>query len=308
MRQNTEDPLESPIATTVKDPVCGMDVDPHSAAGYVEHQGRTYYFCSRNCLSQFEADPARRNAFTEQMNTRRKAWLTAWDPIKQQERWRVEHRDIGSGGTLATAGNLVAQGSIDREFVLYRADNGEKLWSMPIQTVALAGPITYSVDGEQYIAVNAGWGGGRALIARLSGNDFPISPARLLVFKLGGSATLPPLEAVTVQPPQPPALAATEEVVQHGAELYSQTCQQCHGLNATGGLVDLRFMTPQVHQEFLAIVLGGSRTEKGMASFADVLTREEAEDIHHYLISRANEDWGTGLNEGVEAGVVPPQE
>ena len=72
--------------------------------------------------------------------------------------------------------------------------------------------------------------------------------------------------------------------------------------------MDLRFMTPQVHQEFLAIVLGGSRTEKGMASFADVLTREEAEDIHHYLISRANEDWGTGLNEGVEAGVVPPQE
>jgi quinohemoprotein ethanol dehydrogenase len=253
----------------------------------------------------FEPNADRRTFFTNEMNSRRKAWLTAWDPVRQQERWRVQHSDIGSGGTLATAGNLVAQGSIEREFVIYRADNGAKLWSMPIQNVALAGPITYSVDGEQYIAVNAGWGGGRALIARLSGNDFPISTARLLVFKLGGTATLPPLAEVTSQPPQPPALTAGEDVVRRGAEVYSQTCQQCHGLNANGGLVDLRFMTQEVHKDFLAIVLEGTRTEKGMASFADVVTREDAEAIHHYLISRANEDWGTGTTVGVEGGAAP---
>ena len=41
----------------VKDPVCGMDVDPHQAAGQTEHGGRTYYFCSAHCQSKFEADP-----------------------------------------------------------------------------------------------------------------------------------------------------------------------------------------------------------------------------------------------------------
>ena len=41
----------------VKDPVCGMDVDPHQAPGQTEHQGRTYYFCSTHCQARFEADP-----------------------------------------------------------------------------------------------------------------------------------------------------------------------------------------------------------------------------------------------------------
>ncbi|MGV3593082.1 MAG: c-type cytochrome, partial [Gammaproteobacteria bacterium] len=254
----------------------------------------------------FEADAEKRAEQTRLMNERRKAWLTAWDPVRQEERWRVVHSDIGSGGTLATAGNLVAQGSIDREFVIYSADKGEKLWSMPIDQVALAGPISYMVDGEQYIAVNAGWGGGRAIIARGSGNNFPVSSAKVLVFKLGGTATLPPLEQVTSQPPAPPPLTANEDVVRRGAELYSQTCQTCHGVNALGGLVDLRFMRPETHADFLQIVLEGIRTEKGMASFADVLSREDAEAIHHYLISRANEDWGTGTTAGVEAGAVPP--
>ena len=41
----------------VKDPVCGMDVDPHQSAGHVEHEGRTYYFCSTHCQARFEAAP-----------------------------------------------------------------------------------------------------------------------------------------------------------------------------------------------------------------------------------------------------------
>jgi YHS domain-containing protein len=42
-----------------RDPVCGMDVDPTSAAGAEEHEGKTYYFCSRSCLERFRADPQR---------------------------------------------------------------------------------------------------------------------------------------------------------------------------------------------------------------------------------------------------------
>lgn len=251
----------------------------------------------------FELDADKRNKFNQQMAERRKAWLTAWDPIRQQEAWRVDHSGIGSGGTLATAGNLVAQGSIDKEFVIYSADKGEKLWSMDIQTVALAGPVSYSVDGEQYIAVNAGWGGGRAIIARATGGDISVAPARMLVFKLGGKAQLPPMEEVIAMPPQPPALRGTEDQIEKGAVLFANTCVQCHGQNAIGGLKDLRLMGAQAHKDFNKIVLEGIREEKGMASFKDVLSSEETELIHHYLISRANEDWGKDL--GPTEGVMP---
>ena len=62
-------------------------------------------------------------------------------------------------------------------------------------------------------------------------------------------------------------------------------------LAARGGVKDLRHMTPATHAAFLAIVLEGARAANGMASFADVLSRGEAEAIHHYLISRARDDW-----------------
>jgi quinohemoprotein ethanol dehydrogenase len=252
----------------------------------------------------FETDPAKRQVMNEAISTRRKAWLTAWDPVRQQEIWRVMHSNIGSGGTLATAGNLVAQGSVDGDFVIYAADSGEELWRYSIQNIALAGPVSYSIEGEQYIAVNAGWGGGRAIVGRGTGFNPQVSPARLLVFKLGGNDKLPPLEKVSTLPPTPPPLRGSETQVSHGAELYVQTCQQCHGLNAIGGLKDLRLMSADTHSQFLQIVLEGTRTEKGMGNFSDILSVADAEDIHHYLISRANEDWGYSTQQGVEAGAV----
>src|SRR5690606_4922056 len=99
---------------------------------------------------------------------------------------------------------------------------------------------------------------------------------------------------------------ATEDVVQRGGALFAQTCQQCHGVNATGGLKDLRFMTRETHAAYNDIVMRGTRTEQGMAAFADVLSQEEADAIHHYLISRANEDWGYSTEAGVEGGSRAP--
>jgi len=93
-------------------------------------------------------------------------------------------------------------------------------------------------------------------------------------------------------PPEPPRLTATEEVVAQGRELYHQICSVCHGQNAMGGVADLRHLDRETHEKFNQIVLEGLYLEKGMASFSDLLTPEEAEAIHHYLIARANEDWG----------------
>ena len=111
------------------------------------------------------------------------------------------------------------------------------------------------------------------------------------MFKLGGTVQLPPLAATAAVPP-PPALRASEVTVQRGAQLYAQTCAVCHGQRAIGGVKDLRHMTADTHGNFNAIVLEGLYLDKGMASFADLISREDADAIHAYLIARANEDWG----------------
>lgn len=224
-----------------------------------------------------------------------KGWLAAWDPVTQTERWRVPYAQKGSGGVLVTGGNLVFQGTIGTTFAAYRADTGAKVWELPVQNVPIAAPVTYMVDGVQYVAVNAGWGGGLAHVERGQFSQLFLGKPRLLVFRLGGKATLPPMpKESTVIPelaPPPPLMAAADTVAQ-GEALYGGSCAVCHGNAARGGVKDLRHMAPETHAAFLSIVLDGARAAKGMAAFGDVLTRDQAEAIHHYLIARANEDWG----------------
>ncbi|MGB0188972.1 MAG: PQQ-dependent dehydrogenase, methanol/ethanol family, partial [Aequoribacter sp.] len=94
-------------------------------------------------------DPAVR----AQLGAMVKGYITAWDPVTQTEKWRVQHPNMWNGGLLSTAGNLVFQGNAEGEFVAYTADSGERLWSSYAQTGVVAGPVTYTVDGEQYVAV-----------------------------------------------------------------------------------------------------------------------------------------------------------
>ncbi|WAT17722.1 PQQ-dependent dehydrogenase, methanol/ethanol family [Aurantiacibacter sp. MUD11] len=223
-----------------------------------------------------------------------KGWLSAWDPVTQTERWRVPYAQKGSGGVLVTAGNLVFQGTIGTTFAAYRADTGEKVWEMPVQNVPIAAPITYMVDGVQYVAVNAGWGGGLAHVERNAYSDLLLGPPRLLVFRLGGEAQLPPMPAESFVVPElnpPPPATADAETVALGEQLYGQNCALCHGTAARGGVKDLRHMSPETHEAFADIVLGGSLQANGMASFADTLSASQAAAVHAYLIFRANEDW-----------------
>jgi quinohemoprotein ethanol dehydrogenase len=224
-------------------------------------------------------------------NAKERAFLLAWDPIRQKEAWRVPLPRHGNGGVLVTAGNLVFEGTTRQTFAAFRATDGKLLWEMPVQSAPVSGPVTYTVGKDQYVAVNAGWGGGAAQIERGAGIAEHRASARLLVFKLDGRRRLPPLPPA-VPLPDPPPLRATEESVQRGAALFAQTCAQCHGQLAVGGVKDLRFMTPETHRGFNDIVLKGLRVDKGMASFASLLTPEDVEAIHAYLISRAQEDWG----------------
>jgi quinohemoprotein ethanol dehydrogenase len=224
---------------------------------------------------------------------REKAQLTAWDPVNQTLAWSVPLPRHGNGGVLVTGSDLVIEGTTRQTLTIFDARTGQQLWEMKTQSAPVAGPITYMLDGVQYLAVNAGWGGGAAQIERGAGKELPRAPARLLVFKLGGTAVLPPMKPEE-ELPEPPPLRATEAQVQKGAQLYASTCALCHGQQALGGVKDLRRMTRETHAAFKDIVLGGARKDKGMASFADILSAEDADAIHAYLIARANEDWGAG--------------
>ena len=85
--------------------------------------------------------------------------LVAWDPVVQKERWRTPGGGGIGGGTVSTAGNLVFQVIPDGRFLAYSADKGEKL--LEIQTGLRGGmgpPITYMLDGKQYIAFAGGLG------------------------------------------------------------------------------------------------------------------------------------------------------
>ena len=213
-------------------------------------------------------------------------------PVANRIAWQVELPRHGNGGVMVTASDLAFAGTTRQTFVAFDARDGRELWEFPTQSAPVAGAITYELDGVQYIAINAGWGGGAAQIERGAGIEMPRAPARLLVFRLGGTAQLPPLAVDASAPPEPPALRASEATVAQGQLLFAQTCAVCHGQNAIGGVKDLRHMTAETHAAFNRIVLDGIYLDRGMASFADLLTTEQSDAVHAYLIARANEDWG----------------
>lgn len=225
-----------------------------------------------------------------------RGFIQAWDPVTQQEVWRISHGHAWNGGMLSTAGNLLFQGNGEGNFVAYRADTGEQLWSFFSQTGIIAPPITYAVDGEQYITVLAGYGGTFALA---SGVPIPLKEhhksGRVLTFKLGAANELPELdaaqEAVVPVPPDNPKISDTR--LQSGRLIYHEQCMVCHGPGVVGGgvIADLRRMDAQTHELFADIVLRGIYSGKGMVSFAPILSEQDVEDIHAYIIKRANEDY-----------------
>ncbi|NBS24253.1 MAG: PQQ-dependent dehydrogenase, methanol/ethanol family [Altererythrobacter sp.] len=227
--------------------------------------------------------------------------LLAWDPVKQREAWRVEYPGPSNGGTLSTAGNLVFQGTAGGEFRAYAADTGKQLWSFAAQTGIIAAPMTYAIDGEQYVAILVGWGGlwdmNTGILAGKSGPTPNIS--RLLVFKLGANGELPPAPPLRELVLDPPAFKGSPEQVARGGELYAMYCGGCHGDAAIAGQInpDLRHSPTIARQEAIrAIVIDGALEHNGMVSFDRVIDGNDAEAIRQYLIFRANEDKAGGLN------------
>src|SRR5690606_32263527 len=119
--------------------------------------------------------------------------LLAWDPVRQEARWKVERDWPWNGGTLATAGNLVFQGTARGTFYAYSADTGRELWSFDAQRGVLAGPVTFRAGGEQYVAVLAGYGGSMGMASDTPWMRRPPANGVMLAFRIGGTASLAPL-------------------------------------------------------------------------------------------------------------------
>jgi quinohemoprotein ethanol dehydrogenase len=217
--------------------------------------------------------------------------LLAWDPVAQKEAWHVDMPDPKSGGTLATGGNLVFQGRSDGKLVAYRATDGKPLWEFEAGVGIAAPPMTYSVDGVQYISVVSGWGGPQVLGNRPPGHG-NVGPGKLLTFKLGGTLTLPPFQRVVRPVPLPTfKLAASAAEVEQGRVLFANFCSRCHGGDVVSGgsVPDLRYAVQGTHEMFEEIVLGGARREFGMPSFTGDLTSAQIRLIHAYILERARE-------------------
>jgi quinohemoprotein ethanol dehydrogenase len=226
------------------------------------------------------------------LKTKPKGWLVAWDPVAQREVWQVEYPDAGgSGGTLATAGNLVFQGRGDGKFQAYRATDGKLLWEFDAGIGIMAPPMTYQVGGSQYVAVLVGWGGPEVLGNRPTGKGI-VGPGKLLVFSLGGSASLPHYERVVPPVPIPTFhLVASRSEVEKGRVLFAAYCARCHGAGVVSGgsVADLRYSTTPKHEMFEQIVRGGALRQIGMPSFSEDLTSAQVRFIHAYVLDRARE-------------------
>jgi PQQ-dependent dehydrogenase (methanol/ethanol family) len=230
-----------------------------------------------------------------------KGQLVAWDPVNQKAVWTVDHPYFWNAGVLATAGDLVFQGAAHGEFSAYDAAAGKKLWSYKTGNGVIAAPMTYELDGEQYVAVMVGVGGAGQLSAPASMPQRSRLPGRLLVFKLGGKAQAPAYPAPVEQPPLDLANVSSTGDVQHGFAVFHQNCQVCHGANATGAwLPDLKRSPITASSEsWKSVVVDGANAPRGMPGFARYLTLKDAEDVRAYVISEAKKPAATPEVQGV---------
>ena len=223
----------------------------------------------------------------------RMASLQAWDPVRQRLVWEVFTDGLFNPGTLTTAGNLVFQGRVDGTLRAYAADTGTELWQQNLGLGISAPPITYAVNGKQYVAILVGFGGGMA------GLGGPLSAAHgwaygrqqrsLVAFALDGTATLPAQPPPGSPPPLKTAFAVDAAQATAGAAVFG-ACVSCHGPGAiAGGMApDLRASTVVTQADaFARIVRDGARAVRGMPAYAHITDKELAA-LQHYIRQQAD--------------------
>lgn len=224
-------------------------------------------------------------------DTLRSESLLAYDPVQQKAIWKFT--EGGPDGGILSTPELVFQGTRTGYLNVHDAKTGEKLKSIFTGVGIMAAPTTYSVDGEQYVSVMAGYGGAETSAYLPDGVVFQYeNKGRILTFKLGGGETPLPPKKKAIETPTPPTTALKTELLEKGAALYEFYCFICHGNFGDKHLSqhpDLSKLTAAKHMSFNDILLKGILSENGMANFSNSLSEEDVEAIHQFLIKKQTE-------------------
>ena len=216
--------------------------------------------------------------------------LMAWDPVTRKQVWRVATAGGWNGGVLATGGGLVFQGEDNGRFTAYDARSGKPLWRFDAQAPVLAPPISYSVNGRQYITVLTGIGTSVGAITALLSQpvDYRTQARRVLTFALGATATIPKAAPVEIRVAADPGFKLDQASADRGAAEFNR-CQTCHGIGAVAGgtAPDLRSSGIPVSSEaFEAVVRQGALVPAGMPGFEE-LTDQQLADLRQYIRTQA---------------------
>jgi quinohemoprotein ethanol dehydrogenase len=151
----------------------------------------------------------------------------------------------------------------------------------------MAAPATYTVNGEQYVAVMAGFGGagGFSFAPETAAYQYG-NAGRIVALKLGGGTVPKPPKLPEDLFEKPSYERSSRAQVVQGEILYNRTCSRCHVLGR-GLLPDLRRLSGTNRTLFLEIVLHGAYEAKGMRRFDDVLSEDDARAVHAYLVDEA---------------------
>jgi quinohemoprotein ethanol dehydrogenase len=218
--------------------------------------------------------------------------IRAWDPVNQKVVW--EHETSSGirgydGGVMSTAANLVFQGRGSGELWVYAADTGKVLKVLKTGSHIMAAPMTYAVDGVQYVAVQAGYGGTPITVGPIPPSSAALkyqNTNRIIAFKLGGGAVPTPPARFEPAFPKPPEQKATRAQIDAGEVTFVEQCTRCHQLGPST-TPDLRKLDAGLHASFKDILLRGVLAPAGMERFNDILSDQDTENVHAYLIEQS---------------------
>jgi quinohemoprotein ethanol dehydrogenase len=218
--------------------------------------------------------------------------LRAWDPVARKTVW--EHETSAGirgydGGVMSTAGNLVFQGRGSGELWVYAADTGQVLKVIKTGSHLMAAPMTYSVNGEQFVAIQAGYGGAAITVGPIPPSSAALkyqNNNRIIAFKIGGGPVPTPAPRVEEPFAKPPVETATKGEINAGEIKFVEECSRCHVLGPSS-TPDLRKLNAGLHAEFKDIVLKGVLAPAGMERFDDILSEKDVDNIHAYLIDQS---------------------
>jgi len=217
-----------------------------------------------------------------------KGYLRAIDPLTGKAKWQFPTSVPMNGGTLVTEGNLVFSGAQTGELYALNAQTGEKLWEFRTGSGIIAPPISYQLEGKQYIAVASGIGGVYTSLSNDT-NLKNINPGgSIWVFELGTGGNTSTIHAEPIEPLKEEGEAVKKATflsanVKKGAGLYEQACSHCHGVDmkTTGTTFDLRTFPKNDKERFINSVTNGKGS---MPAWGNKLSEEEINNIYEYVI------------------------